>query len=137
MLVKSALHGFENMLVLPSRDQSLLGSGTAMLDGATLTSVSPVATQNQTFIFGREGIGESFASRTDVNIFIGYVAEVLLAEAPFRLGVRGHRFWQRDCDARLLACQDLLTAEVAAIGDGIELLHFQRRLRLLGHVGEL
>src|SRR5207342_3761618 len=49
MLVEPALHGFENMLVLPSRDQSLLGSGTAMLDGATLTSVSPVAAQNQTF----------------------------------------------------------------------------------------
>ena len=28
-----ALHGFKNMLMLPSRDPSLLGGGTAMLDG--------------------------------------------------------------------------------------------------------
>jgi hypothetical protein len=85
MLVEPALHRFENMLVLPSRDQSFLGSGAAMLDGATPTSMSPVTTQNQTFIFGREGISESFAGRTDVNIFIWYVAEVLLAKAALCL----------------------------------------------------
>src|SRR5262249_27004663 len=35
MLVEPALHGFEHMLVLPSRDQSFLGGSTAMLDGTT------------------------------------------------------------------------------------------------------
>jgi hypothetical protein len=36
-----------------------------------------------------------------------------------------------------LAGQDLLAAEVAAVGDCIEVLHFQRRLGLLGHGREL
>src|SRR5215475_13940789 len=63
MLVEPALHGFEHMLVLPSRGQSFLGGSTAMLDGTTLTSMRPVATQNQASIFCREGIGEPFIGR--------------------------------------------------------------------------
>src|SRR5215475_5413615 len=85
MLVEPALHGFENLLVLPSRDQSFLGGSTIMLDGTTLTSMRPVATQNRTSIFRREGIGEPFTGRTNVDILLGNVAEVLFTEAPFRL----------------------------------------------------
>src|ERR1700704_2191806 len=51
--------------------------------------------------------------------------------------MRGHWLWQRDCDAVLLARQDLPAAEVAAVGDGIEVLRFQCRFRLLGHVRKL
>jgi len=43
MLVEPPLYGFENMLMLPSRDQSFLAGGALMFDGATLTGVSPVA----------------------------------------------------------------------------------------------
>ena len=50
-----------------------------------LTSGRPVATQNQSFIFCREGVGEPFTGGTNVNILLGNVSEVLLAEAPFRL----------------------------------------------------
>ena len=37
-------------------------------------------------------VGETFTCRTDVEILTGHVAEVLLAEAPIGLGVRGHGF---------------------------------------------
>jgi hypothetical protein len=40
--------------------------------------------------------------------------------------VRGHRLWQCDRDAGFLARQDLLAVDVAAVGNGIELLYFQR-----------
>jgi hypothetical protein len=48
-----------------------------------------------------------------------------------------HRLWQRDRDARFLARQDFLAVEVAAVGDDIEALRFQRCFGLLGHVREL
>src|SRR3979409_2746722 len=51
--------------------------------------------------------------------------------------MRGHWLWQRDYDAVLLARQDLPAAEVAAVGDGIEVLRFQCRFRLLGRVRKL
>src|SRR4249920_2425661 len=47
MLVEPALHRFENMLVLPSGDPALLAGGAAVLDGATLAGVGPVAAQDQ------------------------------------------------------------------------------------------
>src|SRR6476469_8864137 len=96
-----------------------------------MTGGGPVATQDHAFVLGCKGIGELLACRTKVNVLISHIAEVLLAEASFRLCVRGHRLWQRNRDASLLACQDLFAVEVTAVGDGIELLHAQRRLGLL------
>ena len=43
MLIEPLLHGFENVLMLPSRDPSLLASGAATLDGAMLADVGQVA----------------------------------------------------------------------------------------------
>src|SRR5580692_7934648 len=102
-----------------------------------MTGGGPVATQDHAFVLGCKGIGELLACRTNVNVLISHIAEVLLAEASFRLCVRGHRLWQRNRDASLLACQDLFAVEVTAVGDGIELLYAQRRLGLVGHMGEL
>ena len=85
MFVEPALHRLENMLMVPSGDQSFLAGGAAMLDGATLTGGGPVAAQDQAFVLSREGVGEPLAGRTNVNILRRHVAEVLLAEAPLRL----------------------------------------------------
>jgi hypothetical protein len=54
MLVEPALHGFKNMLMLPSRDPSLLGGGKAMLDGAVLAGVGQVSLQDQSVLLGCE-----------------------------------------------------------------------------------
>src|SRR6516162_5447015 len=137
VLVEPALDGFENMLMLPARNPSLLAGGTAVLDGAALTGVGPVATQDQPFFLVGVAVGESFTSRADVYVLVSHVAEVLLAKTPIGLGVRGHRLWQRDCNARLLAGQDLRAVEVAAVGDDIEALCLEYVFRLLGHAGEL
>jgi hypothetical protein len=40
----------------------------------------------------------------NVNVLRSHVAEILLAEAAFRLRIRCLRFWQRDRDASLFAC---------------------------------
>jgi hypothetical protein len=65
-------------------------------------------------------VGEPLTGRTNVNVLLSHVAKVLLAEAPFRLRARRLRFWQRDRDAGLFACENLLAFEVAAIGEGFE-----------------
>jgi hypothetical protein len=84
MLVESPLNGFEKVFMLPSGDSPLLAGGAALLDGAAPAGVGRVAAQDLFVFFGREGVGEPLSRRTIVNI-LEDVAEVLLAEAPFRL----------------------------------------------------
>src|SRR5205823_2154117 len=117
MLIEATLDYLENVLMLPSRDPSLLGGGTAMFDGAVLADVGQVTAQDQSVFLGCECVGELLSGRTNVNVFVSHVAEVLLIEV---LCVRGHRLWQRDRDACLVALQDFFAAEVAAVGDDIE-----------------
>jgi gas vesicle protein len=47
MLVEPALHRFENLLMLPSGDASLLATGASLLAGAALACIGPVAAQDQ------------------------------------------------------------------------------------------
>ena len=48
--------------------------------------------------FARVAIGQALAGRADIDVLIGNVAEVLLAEAALRLGPRGQRLGQGDRD---------------------------------------
>ena len=72
-----------------------------------------------------ERVYEALACRADINVLSGYVSEVLLAETSLSLCVRGHRFWQRDGNAGFVTLQNLLAAEVAAVGDDVEIVCFQ------------
>ncbi len=85
MLVEPALHRFENVLMLPSGDPSLLGGGAVVLDGAVLAGIGLVAAQDQAVFLGRVVVGEPFAGRADVDVLISHVAEVLLAGTAFGL----------------------------------------------------
>src|SRR6202795_4256023 len=87
MLVEPALHHLDNVLMLPSLDPSLVALGAVVLDGTVPASFGRVAVHNQAFVLAGVGVGEPFARRTNVNILLGDVAEVLLAETPFRLCV--------------------------------------------------
>jgi hypothetical protein len=84
---------------------------------AALAGVGPVAAQDKSIFFVHEVIGEPFAGRTNVNVPLSHVAKSLAAEAHFReFEVIG--FGQCDCDACLLARQDL-----AAIGELVGASH--------------
>jgi hypothetical protein len=48
------LHGFEKVLMLQTRDPSLLARGAAMLDGAVLADIGQVAVQDQSVLLGCE-----------------------------------------------------------------------------------
>lgn len=133
MFVEPALHGLENVLMFPSGDPSLLAAGASLLDGAALAGIGPVAAQEHSMFFVGVVVGEPFAGRTDVDVFLHDVAKVLLAETALGNEARGHRLGQSNSDAGIFAGQDFLAAEVATVSDGIELLNPQRCLRLLGH----
>src|SRR5260221_3659563 len=77
---------------------------------------------------------ELLASRAAIDILLRQIDEVLLAKATFRLRARRHRFGQRHADACLLAGQDLLAIEVAAVGDGFEFIDLQNGLGVPRHV---
>jgi hypothetical protein len=47
MFVEPALYRLKNVLVLPSGNPSLFTGGAAVLNGAALASVCPVAAQDQ------------------------------------------------------------------------------------------
>src|SRR6187455_222327 len=64
MFVEPALHGFENVLMLPSGDPTLLAGGAAVLDGAALAGVGPVAAQDQSIFLVRVMVGEPFTGLT-------------------------------------------------------------------------
>src|SRR5262249_57013307 len=85
MLAEPALHRPQDVLVLPWGDPPLLGGGAAVPDGTTPARVGPVAAQDQPIFFIRVMVCEPFTGGTDVNIFLGHVAEVLFAKAPFRV----------------------------------------------------
>ena len=65
MRVEPALDGRENMLMIS--DPPLLASGAAVLDGAALPCIGPVAAQDQFILLVRVVVGEPFSGRTEVN----------------------------------------------------------------------
>lgn len=106
-------------------------------DRALGTCVRPVAPQNLAALLIRVAIGQPLAGRTPIDILLGDVDEVLLAKAAIRFGTRRQRLRQRHRDASLVTREDLQAVEVAAIGDGFELIRLQNRLRLLGDIRKL
>src|SRR5262249_16128877 len=82
-------------------------------------------------------VGKLLAGRTNINVLLSHIAEVLFAKATFRLNAGGHRLRERYYDAGLVAGEYFRTAVVAAIGNGFELVDAKDFLRLASDVGEL
>src|SRR4029077_10350878 len=96
--VQARLHGIDNVLVFPTRDATLRSLRALSLHRAGAARIGPVAAQDQSIFLVREVVGELLTGRTNVNVLLSHVAEVLLAEAAFRLRLRCLGFWQRDRD---------------------------------------
>src|SRR4029078_9035238 len=91
VLVEPVLHRLKNVLVLPSGDPSFLAGGAVAFYGAVLTGIGPVAAQDQSIFLVRVTVGELLTGRTDVNVLLRHVAEVLLAKTSFSFRIRRHR----------------------------------------------
>ena len=89
------------------------------------TRIGPVAPQLLPVLLVRIIVPELLSGRTAIDILIAEIDEVLLAEAALCLNAGCHRFWKRNGDAGVVAGHDLLAVEVAAIGNGFELIDRQ------------
>src|SRR5262245_27168150 len=101
ILVQPRLHSIVNILVLPPLDATLRSLRALSLQRASAARVGPVVVQDQSIFLVREVVGELLTGRTNVDVLLSHVAEILLAEAAFRLRLRCLGFWQRDRDASL------------------------------------
>ena len=79
-------------------------------------------------------VGQAFAGGATIDVFLGYVDKVLFAKSTLGLDARGLRFGQGDRNAGFFAGQDLFAAEVATVGNNIQLVGLESRLGPLGHV---
>ncbi len=107
---------------MPAGDAALLAGGAQVFDGAGRAGRGPVAAQGQTLFLGRVAVDQALAGRAKVDVFLGQVAEVLLCKPAFRFAARGERLGQGDGDPGLFAGQDLFAAEVATVGNRIQLI---------------
>ena len=94
------------------------------------TRIRPIAPQLLPLFLVGVVVFELLSSRTAIDILIAEIDKVLLAETALCLNAGRH--WFRKChgDARLIARQDLLATEVAAIGNGFELVDAENILCL-------
>ena len=77
---------------------------------------------------------QDFAGGTDIDIPVGIVAELILAEEAIAHRWAALRLGNIGCQASLLAGLDILDLEVAAIGDNVDLLNTQNLARRLGRL---
>jgi putative transposase len=114
IFVQPPLHGFDNVIVLPPLDAALRSLRALSLQHAGVARVGPVAAQDQSIFLVRKVVGELLTGRADVNVLLRHVAEVLLAEAPFRKRTTTWSAFIRTHLA-LLAGTDFFSAEVLTL----------------------
>ncbi len=110
------------MFALPAGDPALLARGATMLEAAGLAGIGPGAAQDQSLFLGRVAVDQTLAGRAKVDVLISDIAEVWLSEPALGRGSGGERLGKGDGDSGLLAGQDLLAAEVATVGNRIQLI---------------
>src|SRR5262245_1492624 len=110
---------------------------TPVVQRAVATCIRPVAPQPLPVLLVRVVVLELLAGRTAIDILVSEIDEVLLAETALCLNAGCHRLWKRHRDAGPITGEDLLAAEVAAIGNGLELIDAENILYLRGDVAQL
>jgi len=132
ILVEPLLDSLQHMLVLPPCDPALHSCRAAAFQCAAPARIGPVAMQRQPVLDVGEVVFQPFASGAAIDVILRQIREVLLAKAALRLGARGHRLRQGYGDAGLIARDNLLAVEVAAIGDRLQGIGLQRAFGFLG-----
>src|SRR5215468_2362181 len=130
VLVEALLYCLYHILMLPSRDPTLLAGGAAILERAMAARIRPIAPQLLPVLLVRVAVAQPFARRAAVHILIAEIDEVLLPEPAFGLRTRCHRLGERHGDTGLVAREDFLAAEVAAIRNSFEFVDAENLLRL-------
>src|SRR5665811_1980188 len=78
--VQARLHSIDNILVLPPLDATLRSLRALSLQRAGAARVGTVVVQDQSVFLVREVVGELLTGRTNVDVLLSHVAEILLAD---------------------------------------------------------
>jgi len=73
-------------------------------------------------------VGQVFAGGVTIDVFFGQIDKVLFDKTALGPAARCHWFGQGDGNAVLIAGQNLFTAEVATVGNNIQLVGLESRL---------
>ncbi len=116
VLIKATLDVFQNVLVFPSINDTVLCARTSVFELAIPTCGSRIAPSVQalgiTFMRDEQ---QDFSGRADVHILAGNIAEIRLSKLSPCSVIGGLWLWQRHTDARFSAFQNLLAGEVTTV----------------------
>ncbi len=84
--IQSLLHGVNHCFMFPAPDAALLAGGALVLECASSAVGSPIFVDVQTLLDRGEAPGQSLAGGAAIDVVIGDIDEVLLAEASIGLG---------------------------------------------------
>src|SRR5262245_23338966 len=129
IFVEPYLHRLDNFLVLPPRDATLSSRRALSFDWAGMARIGPITAKLLAVLLSRKTVREFLTRRADIDVLLRLIDKILLAEPACRFRAGCHRFRQRHGDAGIVARLDLLAVEVAAVGDGLELVDTERLLR--------
>src|SRR5262244_4494376 len=130
ILVEPFLHGLDDLLVLPPRDATLSSRRALSFDWAGMARIGPITAKFLAVLLSRKTVREFLTRRAHIYVLLRLIDKILLAVPARRLRAGCHRFRQRHGDAALVARFDRLAVdEVAAVGDGLELVDAERLLR--------
>lgn len=130
-------HLVDQVLMLPTGDAALLAAGAAVPDRTILTLVGPVTADLQAAFLPRVAVSQVAPGGAAVDIPLRVVEEVGLHEHALAAVAGGFRARHRHGDAGFVTGKDLGAAEVALVGDGMQLLAPQRRLGRRRHRAQL
>src|SRR3984885_9489768 len=82
--IKALLHGFEQMLMLPSRNPPLRPCSALRFERTILTGRGPEAPYPLAILLVRKPIRQLLPSRTAIGVFLRQIDNVLFAEAAKR-----------------------------------------------------
>ena len=114
-MIESRLHILKNSLVFPTSHATLRAGRAALLQRTLLAIRTPVFTDLQAALNGRESPNQSLPSRALIFVRLCVVNEVILPEAAISSGHLGHRLRDKHRYSSLVACEYLFTLVIATI----------------------
>src|SRR5271169_5864655 len=109
--VQPRLHGFENILVLPTRYTALLARSTFLLDSALLAIRAPIAMQLQAILDCCVAPDQMVSGRAAVFVLLRIVDEICPVKSTSELGTGGRCLRYDRGDSSFMAGKDLLALE--------------------------
>src|SRR5262249_46493125 len=135
--IQPSLHSFDDVLVLPACDSSVLTGGALGLERTPRTGRGPVFMDSQPVLDRGEAPDRPLSCRTTVLVGRPDVAKVTLIKESAGLVVGGPRLGYQGVDSRAITFEDFRSAEVTAVGHDGYLRLTERGTRQFSHGQQL